>query len=257
MGRLHGKTVFITGASSGIGLSCAKQFAAEKSHLILTARRLDRLNAVKEDLLKADPSLKIHTSHLDVTDRKEVFKIIQDLPPDFKNVDVLVNNAGMVVGTEPLAEYRPEDMDIIFDTNVKGLVHVTQSILEGMLARQQGHIINIGSVAGVQAYANGSLYCASKYAVNALSKSLTQELVHTPLRVTLVAPGLVDTEFSTVRYRGDEAKAKAVYKGLQPLSADDVAEIVVFAASRPPHVQINDVLVFPTCQASPFHVHRI
>ncbi|KAJ1514437.1 hypothetical protein HMI56_000469, partial [Coelomomyces lativittatus] len=231
-------------------------FAAEKSNLILTARRLDRLEILRKELLNEDPNLKIHVAYLDVTRREEVFKLVQQLPTEFKNIDILVNNAGLVVGLEPLAECRPEDMDVILDTNVKGLVHVTQSILPGMLHRKAGHIINVGSVAGLQAYANGSLYCASKYAVNAISKALTQELVNTPLKVTHVAPGHVETEFSMVRFRGDEQKAKAVYQGMQPLVADDIAEIIIFAASRPPHVQINDVLVFPTSQASPFHVHR-
>ncbi|KAI9168189.1 hypothetical protein H9P43_007561 [Blastocladiella emersonii ATCC 22665] len=232
------------------------QFAAEGSNLILTARRVDRLQSLRDEIKAKYPSVAVHVAALDVAKRQDVFDTVAALPAEFKAIDVLVNNAGLVIGVEPLLEAKPEDVDTMFDVNVKGLLNVTQAIVPGMKDRKKGTIINIGSVAGKQPYANGSIYCATKHAVEAFSRALTQELVATPLRVGLIAPGLVNTEFSTVRFRGDSDKAASVYQGLDPLTGDDIAEIVVFTASRPPHVQINDVLVFPTSQASVFHIHR-
>ncbi|ORZ30861.1 hypothetical protein BCR44DRAFT_64299 [Catenaria anguillulae PL171] len=275
MGRLAGQTVFITGASSGIG---ASQFAAENSNLILTARRADRLDALRSELLAAHPSIKVHTAALDVTKRDHVFEVVRSLPEDLQAVDVLVNNAGLVIGLDHLVDVKPEHVDTMFETNVKGLLHVTQAILPGMKERNKGHVINVGSIAGKQAYQGGSIYCATKHAVEAMTRALTQELIPTNIRVTLVTPGLVETEFSVVRFQGDKNKADGVYKGLEPLTGDDIAEIIVFTASRPPHVQIricrgdmcvvthhrfgvfacavNDVVVFPSAQSSAWHVHR-
>ncbi|KAL7753417.1 hypothetical protein RI367_001192 [Sorochytrium milnesiophthora] len=256
MSRLAGKTIMITGASAGIGECCARLFAAEKSNLILTARRLERLESLKRDLTQAHPDIGVHVAELDVTKRQAVFDAVRQLPQQFSNIDVLVNNAGLVVGMEHVADAKPEDIDIIIDTNVKGLLNVTQAVLPGMKKRNSGHIINLSSIAGKQAYAGGSIYCASKHAVEAITKALSQELLATPLRVTSIAPGLVQTEFSTIRFRGDQQAADNVYKGIKPLTGQDVAELVVFAASRPEHVQIADMTVFPTNQSSAYHVHR-
>ncbi|KAJ3370834.1 hypothetical protein GGF31_003862 [Allomyces arbusculus] len=243
MGRLAGQTVFI-------------HFAEEHCNLVLTARRLERLQELRAELLAQYPDIQVHVVALDVTKRADVFAVVDALPEAFKNVDVLVNNAGLSLGLDHLLDVSEESVNIMFDTNVKGLLNVTQAIVPAMKQRGKGHIINIGSVAGKQAYAGGSIYCATKHAVEAMSQALTQELVNTPLRVTLVAPGLVQTEFSVVRFHGNQDKADSVYKGLDPLTGDDIAEVVVFAASRPPHVQINDILVYPTQQASVFHIHR-
>ncbi|KNE69665.1 hypothetical protein AMAG_14220 [Allomyces macrogynus ATCC 38327] len=255
-GGRHGDANDSTGASAGIGASCARHFAAEHCNLVLTARRLERLEELRAELLAQYPDIQVYVVALDVTKRADVFAVVDALPEAFKNVDVLVNNAGLSLGLDHLLDVSEESVNIMFDTNVKGLLNVTQAIVPAMKQRGKGHIINIGSVAGKQAYAGGSIYCATKHAVEAMSQALTQELVNTPLRVTLVAPGLVQTEFSVVRFHGNQDKADSVYKGLDPLTGDDIAEVVVFAASRPPHVQINDILVYPTQQASVFHVHR-
>ncbi|KAI9222797.1 hypothetical protein BC828DRAFT_377549 [Blastocladiella britannica] len=256
MGRLAGQTVFITGASAGIGASCARQFAAESSNLVLTARRVDRLTSLRDELLAAHPTIKVHVAALDVTHRDAVAQVVADLPADVASIDVLVNNAGLSLGMDTLLDAKPEDVDGMLDTNVKGLINVTQAVVPGMKTRGRGTVINIGSVAGRQPYAGGSVYCASKAAVDAIGRAMTQELLATPLRVCTIAPGAVNTEFSTIRFKGDADKAAAVYKGIQPLTADDIAEIVVFTAGRPAHVQINDILVFPTAQSSVFHIHR-
>ncbi|ORZ21509.1 hypothetical protein BCR42DRAFT_346387 [Absidia repens] len=256
MGRLQGKTVFITGASAGIGEACAREFAKEGSHLVLTARRVDRLEKLKQELTGKYKDINVHTVALDIRDKKQIDDAVKGLPSSLKDIDVLVNNAGMVHGVDPLVEVKEDDLDIMFATNVKGLVFLTQAIVPGMKERGTGHIINLGSVAGKEAYAGGSIYCATKHAVDAISKALLIELVDTPLRVSQICPGLVNTEFSTVRFGGDKSKADAVYKGLQPLVAEDIAEIVVFTAGRPPHVNIADMLVFPSCQAASKIVSR-
>ncbi|GAB5589660.1 hypothetical protein Unana1_04560 [Umbelopsis nana] len=256
MGRLEGKVVLVTGASAGIGEACAREFAKEGSNLILTARRLDRLEALKTELETKYPQQKVHTIALDVRKREAVTGAIQALPAAFKDIDVLVNNAGLVIGVDKLADVTEDAIDTMLDTNVKGLVFLTQAVLPGMKERKKGHILNVGSVSGKQVYSGGGIYCASKHAVDAISRTLLLELVDTPIRVTQINPGLVNTEFSTIRFGGDSSKADAVYKGLQPLVGQDVAEIVTFAASRPPHVNIADVLVFPTAQADARTTHR-
>ncbi|KAI8361325.1 hypothetical protein B0O80DRAFT_380551 [Mortierella sp. GBAus27b] len=250
--RLHGKNVLITGASSGIGEACARHFAQAGSNLVLSARRKDRLDKLKQELESQHPGITISTLELDVRDRKHV----QATAKGFGDVDILVNNAGLVIGLEKLEDISEEAMDTMIDTNVKGLVHVTQSVLPGMRARDKGHIINIGSVAGLQAYANGSIYCASKAAVSSITKALLHETVDTAIRVSQIDPGMVETEFSVVRFRGDKSKADAVYKGLQPLDGNDIAETVVFVAGRPDHVNIAEMLVFPTNQAAATTVSR-
>ncbi|KAG2227704.1 hypothetical protein INT45_004746 [Circinella minor] len=255
--RLEKKNVFITGASSGIGESTAREFAQEGSNLILTARRLDRLDALKNELKQKYNDIDIHTLKLDVRKKKNVEEAIASLPVSVKNnIDVLVNNAGLVVGMEPLINITEEDYDTMMDTNVKGLMFLTQAVLPGMIQREKGHIINVGSVAGKQSYRNGSIYCASKHAVDAITRALLYETMETPIRVSQICPGMVNTEFSTVRFRGDKEKADGVYEGLQPLDGQDIAEMITFIAGRPPHVNVADMLVFPTAQADARTAHR-
>lgn len=224
--------------------------------VVLSARRIDRLHKLKNELLVDFPSSKLHITQLDVRDRVGVFDAVENLPTEFKDIDILINNAGLVIGMDHVSDINEEKIDTIFDTNVKGLLNITQAILPIMKSRNCGHIINIGSIAGKESYPGGGVYCASKHAVNALTKSLRMELVSTPIRVTEISPGMVETEFSVVRFGGDQQSADKVYKGLTPLIAQDIAEIVAFVASRPPHVQIADIIVFPTNQASATLVHR-
>ncbi|CAG8660141.1 9001_t:CDS:2 [Ambispora leptoticha] len=238
MRRLERKIVLITGASAGIGEACAKEFAAAGSNLILTARRVDRLERLKSDLSKKYPQVRIHTLQLDVRDKTNVDKLVPGLPSEFKEVDILVNNAGLVIGLDKINDVTDDAIDTMIDTNVKGLIYVTRAILPGMKERQRGHIINIGSVSGTQVYPGGGIYCASKHAVNAISRTLLLELVDTPIRVTEINPGMVETEFSIVRFKGDKEKAGKVYQGFNPLTGEDIAETIIFAASRPDHVNI-------------------
>ncbi|KAI7872115.1 hypothetical protein BDF14DRAFT_1717853 [Spinellus fusiger] len=255
--RLIGKTVFISGASSGIGEACAREFAEQGSNIILAARRLEKLNTLKNELIEKHPSIRIHSIALDLSKKAFIDKAMAELPKDWRDaIDILVNNAGLVIGMDPLLEVTEEDYDAMMDTNVKGLTFLTQAILPVMKEKQSGHIINLGSVAGKQSYAGGSIYCASKHAVEAITRALLHELVDSPVRVSLICPGMVNTEFSTVRFRGDQEKADSVYKGIEPLVGKDIAELVTFTASRPPHVTICDMLVFPTHQSGPGTVHR-
>ncbi|KAG0253231.1 hypothetical protein DFQ27_007531 [Actinomortierella ambigua] len=253
MSRLQGKNVFITGASSGIGESCARHFAQAGSNLILAARRKERLAGLKSELESKHAGIKIAIYELDVRQRAKVHEVTAQFED---NVDILINNAGLVIGLDKLEDITEEALDTMMDTNVKGLVHVTQAVLPGMRQRNKGHIINIGSVAGQQPYANGSIYCATKAAVASISRALMAETVNTNIRVSEINPGLVETEFSVVRFRGDKDKADNVYKGLTPLNGDDIAEMIVFIASRPDHVNIAEMLVFPTHQAGATIVHR-
>jgi len=249
---LKDKIVLITGASAGIGKACSRYFAASGSHLILGARRVDKLEELRSELIKQFPATKLHLVELDVRSMDSVQKMAEGLPKEFQEVDILINNAGLALDVKTTVDTSLEDMNAMIDTNVKGLFHVTKAIVPGMMSRNRGHIINVSSIAGHEAYKGGSLYCASKFAVEAITKSLRKEVVSTPLRVTSIAPGLTETEFSIVRFKGDAAKAKAVYTSLKtpPLNGNDIAETILFAASRPPHVQILDLIVAPTCQAS-------
>ncbi|KAK9765843.1 hypothetical protein K7432_005511 [Basidiobolus ranarum] len=256
MGRLQQKTVFITGASAGIGASCANQFAAEGSNLILTARRLERLNELKEKLTKEYPQIKIHVAKLNVSDKANVDEVISSLPQEFKNIDVLVNNAGLVVGLDSIQDVASDAVDTMFNTNVKGLLYCTQAILPGMKERNTGHIINVSSISGREVYSGGGIYCATKHAVEALTRTLRLELMSTKVKVTSIAPGLVETEFSVVRFNGDKERADQVYNGMTPLNGDDIAENIVFAASRPEHVEVADILIFPKGQAGATSVYR-
>jgi serine 3-dehydrogenase len=248
---LKDKIVLITGASSGIGEACARAFAAEGCKLILAARRLDRLQKLADGL--GVPALAVR---LDVTDADAVQSAITSLPPEWQAIDVLVNNAGMAAGSAKLHEYNVADMDAMIDANVKGLLYVTRAVLPGMVARQRGHVINLGSVAGHYAYGNGAVYCASKAAVRSITEALKQDLLGTPVRISAVSPGLVETEFSVVRFGGDEARAKKVYEGTVPMTGDDIAEMIVFVATRPAHININDMIVMSAFQSTPTTVYR-
>ena len=249
------KTVLITGASAGIGQACAKAFAAAGANLILTARREDRLRSLA-DKLTQQFSIQVHPVALDVRNSQLVDEMIWALPSELQQIDVLVNNAGLVIGVEKAHETPEHDVDTMFDTNVKGLLNLIRAVVPPMVSRDAGQVINISSIAGHEAYPGGSIYCGTKHAVDAITKSLRMDVVDTNLRVTAISPGLVNTEFSLVRFKGDLQRAKAVYEGLEALLAEDIAEAVFFAASRPPHVQIADMIIFPTKQASATIVHR-
>lgn len=252
---MKNKTVFITGATSGIGEACAHKFASQGYKLILNGRNTKKLEDIKHRL-RTHYGIDILTLVFDVRDRQTAKSIINQLPEEWKNIDILINNAGLVIGVDKESEGNPEEWDIMIDTNIKGLLFMTRLIVPGMVERNKGHIINIGSIAGDAAYAGGSVYCATKAAVKFLSDGLRIDLVDTSLRVTNIKPGMVETHFSITRYRGDKNKADEVYKGLQPLTADDIAETVYFATSVPEHVQIAEVLIMPTNQATGTIVHR-
>ncbi|MCK4574397.1 MAG: SDR family oxidoreductase [candidate division Zixibacteria bacterium] len=251
MTSLNEKTVLITGASAGIGQACARKFAAEGARLILAARRVERL---KE--LAAELTVETLLVELDIRDRKAVNKAIDDLPIAWKTIDILVNNAGLGRGFDKLHEGDPDGWEEMIDTNVKGLLYVSRAIIPLMVARGSGHVINIGSIAGHEVYPGGNVYCATKYAVDALTKGMRLDLVDTPVKVSTVDPGLVETEFSQVRFNGDKERARTVYEGYQPLTGDDVADAVVWIAGRPEHVQIAEVIIFPTAQASAMVTHK-
>ena len=243
------KIIFITGATSGIGEGCARKFASEGANLILNGRNQDKLNELKVEL-EADFGIEVLLLPFDVRDRERAKVAIESLEGEWKSIDVLVNNAGLVIGFDKEFEGVLEEWDIVIDTNIKGLLNITRLVTPGMVQRGVGHIINIGSIAGDAAYPGGSVYCATKAAVKTLSDGLRQDLVDTPLRVTNIKPGLVETNFSVVRYRGDMEAADNFYKGIKPLSGSDVAESVYFAASAPAHVQVAEILVLATNQAT-------
>jgi 3-hydroxy acid dehydrogenase/malonic semialdehyde reductase len=255
MASIQNQIVVITGASSGIGAACAKAFAEAGTKLILAARRLDRLKCLTDDLI-AKFSAQVHLLQLDVSDRPQVESAFNTLPEAWRAVDILINNAGLSRGLDKLHEGSIQDWEEMIDTNVKGLLYVTRSLVPGMVERGRGHVINIGSIAGHQTYPNGNVYCATKAAVRALSEGLKMDLLGTPVRVSSVDPGLVETEFSSVRFRGDGERARKVYQGLTPLTAEDIADTILFCATRPAHVNISEVLLVPTEQASATLVHR-
>lgn len=253
---LHGQIVFITGASSGIGMSCAHAFAAQGADLLLCARRTERLEKLADEIQTKYSGIRIHTFTLDVRNNGAVTSALSSLPPEWRSIDVLINNAGLSRGLDKFQDASIQDWEEMIDTNVKGLLYISKAVAPMMLHRAKGHIINIGSIAGREVYPRGHVYCASKHAVDAITKGLRIDLVDTPIRVTTVDPGLVETEFSIVRFHGDEQKANAVYQNLTPLRPNDVADAVVWAATRPSHVQIADIVMFPTAQASAAIVHR-
>lgn len=247
---MENKTVFITGASSGIGNGCARKFAKEGWNLILNARNESKLKELKSELESEYPEIEIYLLPFDVRNREQIKAALEALPSEWKTIDVLVNNAGLVIGVDKEFEGNLDEWDIVIDTNIKGLLAMTRLVVPGMVERGCGHIINIGSIAGDAAYPGGSVYCATKAAVKALSDGLRIDLVDTPLRVTNIKPGMVETNFTVVRYRGDKDAADNFYKGIRPLTGEDVAETVYFAASAPEHIQIAEVLLMPTYQAT-------
>lgn len=248
------KTIFITGATSGIGQACARKFATMGCRLILNGRNLVKLSALEQELIAN--GVEVLVLPFDVRDREAMRRAVETLPEEWHNIDVLINNAGLVIGMDKEHEGSLEEWDIVIDTNIKALLAMTRLIVPSMVKRGCGHVINIGSIAGDAAYAGGSVYCATKAAVKALSDGLRIDLVDTPLRVTNIKPGMVETNFSVVRFRGDKQKADAVYEGIRPLTGDDIADVVYYAASAPAHVQIAEVLVMPTYQATGTVCHR-
>ena len=242
------KTVLITGATSGIGLGCARKFAANGDQLILTGRNENKLTEIKQELTKQ--GAKVLTLVFDVRDPRQAKQCIDSLPEEWRQIDVLVNNAGLALGLEPEYEGDIEEWATMIDTNIKGLLTMTRLIVPEMIKRNSGHVINIGSVAGDAAYAGGNVYCATKAAVKALSDGLRIDVANTAVRVTNLKPGLVETNFSNVRFRGDTDRAAKLYQGIKPLTGDDIADVAVYATNAPAHVQIAEVLILATHQAS-------
>lgn len=255
MYSLKDKIVFVTGASSGIGMSCARAFAGLGARILICARRADRLKKLAAEL-KKESGAPVHALGLDVRNQPGVEKALAALPEEWREIEVLVNNAGLSRGLDKLHQGLVSDWEEMIDTNVKGLLFVSRAVIPGMVERGSGHVINIGSIAGYQVYPGGNVYCATKFAVRALTKGLRLDLNGTPVRVSEVAPGMVETEFSLVRFHGDTERASQVYQGLTPLSPDDIADAVVWCATRPAHVNVSEMIVMPTAQASPTMVHR-
>lgn len=247
MENLRGKTVFVTGASSGIGQATARAFAEQGARLLLCARRQEKLAELAATLDKAE---EVFTFRLDVRDRAAVEQTLAALPEEWRQVDILVNNAGLSRGLTKLQEDDPDNWDEMIDTNVKGLLYVTRQIVPGMVERGRGHVISIGSIAGHQTYANGAVYCASKAAERAISEGLKIDLIGTPVRVTSIDPGMVETSFSEVRFRGDVERAAKIYQNITPLQPEDVADAILWAASRPAHVNIQTMVLMPVDQSS-------
>lgn len=248
------KIVMITGATSGIGEACARKFAAGGYNVILTGRSEGKLKPV----VQACKALgaEVYTLVFDVRDRQEAEQLLEKMPAKWQDIDVLINNAGLALGLDKEYEGSVDDWDTMIDTNIKGLLNMTRLVVPGMVARNRGHVINVGSVAGDAAYANGNVYCATKAAVKALTDGLRIDVSHSAVRVTNLKPGLVETNFSVTRFHGDEEKAANVYKGIKPLTGDDIADVAFYAASAPAHVQIAEVLILATHQASGSHIVR-
>jgi NADP-dependent 3-hydroxy acid dehydrogenase YdfG len=252
---LKGKIVFITGASAGIGAATTLAFAAEGARLLLAARRAGKLSEIASEALKRGAQA-VHSIHLDVRHQRAVQDAIDTLPQNWAEIDVLVNNAGLSRGLDKLYEGKIEDWEEMIDTNVKGLLYVTRAVVPGMVVRGRGHVVNLGSTAGELTYPNGAVYCATKAAERAINDGLRQDVLGTPVRVTTVDPGMVETDFSLVRFHGDQERAAKVYKGVQPLTPADIAEVIVWAVSRPPHVNIARVVLTPVQQANSLLFHR-
>ncbi len=255
MKRMDNTLACITGASSGIGASCARAFAAEGASLLLFARRKERLDVLAEELTRRY-AVRVRTAPLDVRDRAQVDAAFGALPEEWRRIDVLINNAGLARGFHKLHEGDVQDWEEMIDTNIKGLLYVSRTVVPWMVQRGTGHVVNIGSIAGHQVYPNGNVYCATKHAVKALTEGLKMDLLGTGVRVCSVDPGLVETEFSLVRFHGDAQRAAHTYVNMKPLGPDDIADVVLFCVTRPPHVDIAEVIVMPTAQASVHHVHR-
>jgi len=249
------KIVFITGASSGFGKACAEKFAANGYDVVITARRAERLQELKEQLEKKY-KVSVLTLCFDVQNRSSVFESINQLPEEWKNIDVLINNAGLALGRDLFENASLEDWETMIDTNVKGLLYVSKAVLPFMIKRNKGHVINMGSIAGKEVYERGNVYCASKFAVEAISRSMRIDLLPHHIKVTAIHPGAAETEFSLVRFKQDAALAKKTYDGIIPLSAEDVADTIYYCASLPPHVCINDLVITCTAQASTYYFYR-
>jgi len=252
---LKDRIVFITGASAGIGAACGRAFAAEGARLLLAARRVDRLEAMEADLLKAGAAA-VRFFRLDVQDRGAVEAAIAGLPADWREIDVLVNNAGLSRGLDKLWEGKPQDWDEMIDTNIKGLLWVTRAVVPGMVARGRGHVVNLGSTAQELAYPGGSVYCGTKASVKLINDGLREDLLGTPIRVSDIGAGMVETEFSEVRFRGDQERASKVYQNITPLTADDMADAIVWATTRPAHVNVAHMIVTTIDQANSLMFNR-
>lgn len=250
------RIALITGATSGIGEATAYELAGKGINLILTGRREERLLNVKRDVESKFPTIKVLTLSFDVRDRETTLLAIENLEPEWKNIDVLVNNAGLASGLEHINDGDFEDWDKMIDTNIKGVLNITKAVVPLMIARGAGHIVNIGSTAGTQVYENGAVYCASKHAMHAMSQGMRIDFLKHGIKVSEVRPGMVETEFSNVRFHGDDARANGVYKGLEPLTPQNIAEIIGWIVTLPKHVNINDLEVTPQAQASAYYVNK-
>lgn len=249
------KIALITGATAGIGEACAHLFAREGYDLVLTGRRQERLDSLAQQL-NTTYNVRVAVAAFDIRVREQVLHHLDTLPDDLKQVDVLINNAGLSQGLDPLQNGSYDDWDTMIDTNIKGLLYVSKLVANWMIANKKGHIVNLGSIAGKDVYPNGNVYCATKSAVDALSKGMRMDLLQHGIKVTAIHPGAVETEFSEVRFKGDKDRAKKVYEGFTPLSAQDVAETIWYVASRPAHVNINDLVLMPTAQATGTMIYR-
>jgi len=243
------KISLITGATAGIGKATSFVLAEHNHDLIITGRRQERLKELKEDIT-AKYNVSVYYLSFDIRNKEQVFEAIESLPETWKNIDCLVNNAGLAVGLSHLQDGVLEDWERMIDTNVKGLLYITRKVAPYMTQRGAGHIINVGSIAGRQVYENGNVYCATKHAVDALSKAMRIDMLKDNIKVTQIAPGMVETEFSLVRFKGDKEKADKAYKGFKPLTGEDVANVIAFAVNQPPHVTLNDIEITPTAQAN-------
>ncbi len=248
------KIAMVTGATSGIGKATARKLAQSGYNLIITGRREDRLKELKSEL--TEQSTDVLTLCFDIRSTSAIEEAVQQIPAEWMNIDVLVNNAGLAAGADPIYEGLWSDWEQMIDTNIKGLLYLSKLIIPNMMERKSGHIINVSSIAGKETYANGNVYCATKHAVEAITKGMRIDLLPYNIKVSSVSPGMVETEFSIVRYHGDKDKADSVYNGLTPLFADDIADAIEFMVTRPAHVNINDILIMPTAQASAVYNHR-
>ncbi len=253
--KLNDKIVFITGASAGIGKACARVFAREGAKVIMTSRRKEKLDEIAEEI-NMETGADIFTASLDVRNREEVFGLFDSLPDEWKNIDILINNAGLALGLNKLQDDDPKNWDQVIDTNIKGALYCAHAALKGMIERNEGHIVNLGSIAGHEAYPKGSVYCATKHALDAITKSMRMDLIDKNIRVSTVDPGMVETEFSMTRFGGDEEKAANVYKGVEALTGEDIVDAILFIVTRPKHVTINEIIIMPSAQASPFVMHK-
>jgi len=250
------KTILITGATSGFGKACAHSFAQEHHRLIITGRRDNRLKAEAETLFRLF-GVDVLTLNFDVRDREAVQQAIDTIPAPWRNIDILINNAGLAAGSDPIQDGNMDDWEQMIDTNIKGLLFVTRNIIPLLLTSKYPHIVNIGSIAGKEVYAKGNVYCATKFAVDALTRGMRIDLLNQGVKVSQVAPGAAETEFSQVRFKGDMDAAANVYKGYKPLMAEDIANAVLWITSLPAHVNVNDLVIMPTAQASPGYFHKV